>query len=115
MPKSNSTERSQLLNRSRNYVVTRHPDPLVTWNFQIYDGQIRRYAAQRPFHVVAVCDYETDHERVFSIPYDFLEAKVLPRAHRDHKGRYLFEVNKSSLTFNWRHSIDMNGRPFLLK
>jgi len=63
---------------------------------------------------VVVCDYGTNNECIFSIPYDFLETNVLPQADLDYKGRYLFEVYKSSLRFNWRHSIDMDGRPFLV-
>ena len=109
-----STERKDLLGSSRNYVVTRRPDGNKTWNFQIYEGQIKQYIKKGPFNLVVVCNYETESEHVFCIPYSFLKDNILPKAQREKNGRYLFEVNKQTFRFNWRRSIDMDGTSFLL-
>jgi HKD family nuclease len=99
---------------SKNYIVKRKPDLNSTWNFQIYDKPIQDYTRKRGnFNIVVVCDSGTSKEKVFVIPYSHLKDNILSKAHFDKRNRYLFEVNKQSLEFNWHYSIKMDGKLFL--
>ena len=53
-------------------------------------------------------------QKIFKIPYSYIQKNILSKATKDDKGRYLFEVNKNDLRFNWRHRIPMEGAQFLL-
>lgn len=101
--------------KSKNYVVIRSPDPNTTWNFQIYHNKIQYYAHRGDFNIVVVCDFGTSNQKVFVIPYGYLKDNILANAHLDEHNRYLFEVNKQSLKFNWHYSIKMDGKLFLRK
>ena len=103
------------LDQSKNYVVTHSPDPKSTWNFQIYHERIQDYARRGDFNIVVVCDSETSNQKVFVIPYSYLKDNILSNAHLDERNRYLFEVNKQFLKFNWHYSLKMDGKLFLRK
>ena len=115
-PREISTvSKEKILAYGNNYIVRRRPDHLSSWNFQIYNRKIQEYAKREGSNVVAVCDNETNQEKVFVIPFSYLREYILPFAHCDYKGRYLFEINKQTSRFNWHHSIGMDGSQFLVK
>jgi HKD family nuclease len=104
-----------LFDESKNYVVHRSPDPQSTWNFNIRERQIHKHALKGEFNLVVVCDFKAPSQKIFVIPYTYLKDQILSNAHIDEKNsnRYLFEVNKRSLQFNWHYSVKMEGKLFL--
>lgn len=108
------TSQIDILNQIKNYVVTRKPDNKHTWNFQIYRKKLEGYISKRNFSLVIVCDKDTSGQKIFAIPSDYLKGNILPSAYFDDKGRYLFEIHKKTLRFNWHHRFGMNGERFLI-
>ena len=97
------------------YEVHKRPDALASWNFNLSVNKISRLLQTNDlFYVVFHCDYEAETEIVFAIPSDYLVANIFPYAHKTDGTRYLINVSKSTLTFNWQRSIKMDGRPFLV-
>lgn len=105
----------RLINDPLNYVVRRRPDNNPNWFFQVMKGELNRHSANGPFNVIAVCNYQTPNQLVFSIPYAYLKDNILPFAHLETNGRYLFNINKKSFKFNWNRNVKMDGQKFLLK
>jgi hypothetical protein len=115
-PELPSVERkSEILDGRRNYIVRRQPDNRSSWNFQIYSNKLDERAKKGDFNVVVVCNHGDRNELVFVIPYAYLRDNILPYAHREQRGRYLFEINKQTFRFNWHHSIGMDGKQFRLE
>jgi HKD family nuclease len=115
-PRIPSTKKGKnALTGTRNYIVRRTPDSKSAWAYQIYKGKLEEFAKQGQFNVVAIADYQTSQERVFVMPYAYLKENIIPYAHCDEKGRYIFEISKQSFRFNWHHSIGMDGNQFLAK
>ena len=108
-------KKGMILVDRNNYIVRRRPDHLSSWNFQIYRSRVQEFSTRNGSSVVAVCDNETNQEKVFVVSLHHLMENILPRAYHDEKGRYLFEINKQTFKFNWHHSIEMDGNQFLLK
>ncbi len=104
-----------VLNAPNSYVVRRERDNRPNWFFQVYKGQLDSYSSRGPFNVVAVCDSLSPDQVVFSMPYSYLKENILPFAHLESDGRYLFNINKATYTFNWSRSVKMDGHKFLLK
>lgn len=106
----------ELLDNHITYPVTKRPDRSGSWNFNLavskVEGLLRR---EKPFYVLFYCDFEAPTEKVFAIPSDFLQANILPYAHKTGGRRYMINVNKSNLRFNWHWSIKMDGKQFLIK
>ncbi len=106
----------QLLDDSRNYIVTntsRPSDP--HWWFQIYQSQLELRASNGDFSVVSVCDHRRPTEKVFSVPYRYLLDNILPQARLDPGGhRYMFEIKKNTLQFVFRGGVHFDGMQFLV-
>ncbi len=97
------------------YEIHKRPDALPSWNFNLSVNKVNKLLQTNDlFYVVFHCDYEAETEMVFAIPSDYLVANILPYAHKTNGTRYLINVSKSTLTFNWQRSIKMDGRPFLV-
>ena len=98
------------------YEVHKRPDAFTAWNFNLAVNKVNRLLqANDLFYVVFYCDYEAETEIIFAIPSDYLVANIFPYAHKTNGRRYMIEVNKSTLVFNWHRSIKMDGRPFIVK
>lgn len=95
------------------YMVRRRPDGKTAWHYQIYERKLCDFAARGFFDVVVVADSDSPMERTIRIPYEYLQSHILPSASKDWRGRYLFEVSKTDLRFNWHHGVGMDGRRFL--
>ncbi len=104
-----------IINDPKNYPVRRKPDGRTNWEFQIYQGQLTKYALNGDFNVVVVCDYLSPSQIVFAIPYSYLKDNILAFAHLEPDKSYMFGVSKQSYKFNWHRSIKMDGRRFLVK
>lgn len=96
------------------YVVRRRPDQKTSWNYQVYEQVLLAYASTGLFDVVVVADAGSPTQRTIRIPFEYLSPHVLRHAAKDRRGRYLFEVSKSDLRFNWHHGVGMDGRRFLV-
>jgi len=105
----------EILDSKKNYIVKRRPDLKSSWNFQIYKNKIQKYSRLENFNLVVICDFEISNQITFIIPSKFLLSNILPFCHVDSKGRYLFEVTKRNLRFNWHYRIGMGGNNFILK
>ena len=114
-PNVSTVSKEEILADGNNYIVRRRPDRLSSWNFQIYDRKVQDYEKRKGANVVVVCDNETNQEKVFVMPFSYLREYILPSSYCDDKGRYLFEINKQTFRFNWRHGIGMDGSQFLVK
>ncbi len=104
-----------VVNNPNNYVVRRKRDNRPNWFFQVYKDQLNYYSSRGPFNVVAVCNSLSTDQVVFSIPYSYLRDNILPFAHLEANDRYLFNINKTTLTFNWSRGVKMDGHKFILK
>jgi HKD family nuclease len=102
------------LDPSKNYIVRRRPDYRTNWSFQIYDSKLKEYSKKGEFYIVVICDYQGPSQKIITIPFEYFKENILPSAYRDEKGRYLFEVIKRDLRFNWHHRIGMDGKKFLV-
>lgn len=102
-----------MIGMERDYIVTSGSGPRTAWAFQVYESQLQKRLIKYGdnFKIVVICD-RGEAEVKFEIPYSDLKS-YLQKATRDRKGRYLFEVNKTTLMFNWHHSIKMDGQKFL--
>ena len=97
----------------KNYVVRRRPDGRTTWSFQIYKSRLDEYSKTEGAYLSVICDSGATGQKVLNIPVAFLQQQVIPQIHCDHRGRFLFEVHKNDFTFNWHHSLKMEGMQFL--
>lgn len=104
-----------LIKNKLNYIVTRKPSYHPTWFFQVYESQLIRRYQRGDFYVVVICDSNSENEKIFAIPYDYLKVNILPYAHIENNDRYLFNVNKKTFVFNWSRNVKMDGYKFLLK
>lgn len=104
---------NSILDPGENYIVQRNPDDRSQWHYQIYRNKLDEYAAKGDFSVVIVADAGTEDQKVFVIPYQYLQKEVLSKADLDSTGRYLFNISKANLKFNWQHGVPMNGNDFL--
>ncbi|MFH1227400.1 MAG: hypothetical protein V1701_05805 [Planctomycetota bacterium] len=99
---------------AKNYIVKRKQDDKSIWAFQLYESQIEKRAKEfGEFDIIIICDYTSDSEKCFRIPYSYLKENILPTANKDDKERWLFEVNKTDNKFNWHHKVSMDGSQFL--
>lgn len=104
-----------VLDNPNNYIVKRKRDNRPNWFFQVYRHQLIYRSAHGPFNVVAVCNNLSSDQKVFSIPYSYLNENILPFAHLELNDRYLFNINKETYTFNWSRGVKMDGHKFILK
>ena len=102
------------LDRKRHYIVSRKPNNSTIWTYQIYKNRLDDYVHLRDFCVVVIGDNLASSQRLFAVPIDYLREHILLRADMDYRGRYTFEVNKTTYEFTWRHSLHMDGKPFLV-
>ncbi len=106
----------ELIKHNIIYPVHKRPDGFGSWNFNLAVNKVENLLRwQKPFYIVFFCDFEATSEKVFAIPSDFLKTNILPYAHKTDGTRYLINVNKFDLHFNWHWSIKMDGKPFLVK
>jgi len=96
------------------YPVTKRPDNTNTWKFNLSVNKTNSLLRKNDFFVIVRCDYEYPDEVVFAIPPDYLRKNIFPYANQGNSTRYLFEVHKRTLQFNWQRSIKMDGKPFLI-
>jgi len=96
------------------YSVTKRADKHSTWNYNLSVSKVNRLIKQGPFYVIVRCNFESDSETVFAISSDHLKSQIFPYANQGKSSRYLFEVNKRTLQFNWQRSIKMDGKPFVI-
>ena len=104
-----------LKDRELNYVVTRKPSYQTTWFFQVVKNQLQIRYQRGDFFVVVICDLNSEKEKIFAIPYNYLNENILPYAYLEKNDRYLFNVNKKTYIFNWSRNVKMDGRKFLIK
>ena len=104
-----------VVDETTDYVVRRRPDNATYWWFQLYEGPMNARAANGPFNVVVIVDFESPTERQFVIPYTYIRDQVLPNAGRDvEQNRYLFQVDKASFRFRWTGGFAFEGTQFLV-
>lgn len=106
----------EILEKYATYSVHKRPDWGGSWNFNLAVSKVERFLRSgHPFYVMFYCDFEAPTEKVFAIPSEYLKTNILPYAHKTNGTRYLINLNKSDLHFNWQRSIKMDGKPFLIK
>ncbi|MGH7496329.1 MAG: hypothetical protein ACREOO_28590 [bacterium] len=98
----------------KNYEIRRTPDDKPNWFFQVFNNKLVNLSARGPFNIIAVCDSGVPEQVVFSIPYAYLKAHILPYAYLEANGRYLFNINKKTYEFNWSRNVKMDGKKFLV-
>ena len=96
--------------KTKHYVVRRKPDNRGTWSYQVYRTRLGEYMEIEGAFLTVVCDSETANQTVINIPISFLQEHVIPHAHCDNRGRFLFEVHKEDFVFNWHHGVKMDGK-----
>ncbi|MEN1761576.1 phospholipase D-like domain-containing protein [Anoxynatronum sibiricum] len=106
---------NELMDDTKNYIVSRNKVNTNQWQYQIYKTRLEEYSQRGKFNIVIVGDADANDPKIIAIPYDYLKKNILPVASCDDRGRYLFEVRKSDLRFNWRHRISMDGKRFKYK
>jgi HKD family nuclease len=104
-----------VINDRNNYPVRRKPHKGANSFFQIYQDELTKKGKNGDFNIVVACNYQASNQIVFSIPYSYLKENILPFAHRENNGRYLFNVNKNTHLFLWNRGIKMDGQKFILK
>jgi len=111
-----SVSLNEILENYTTYSVHKRPDMLGAWNFNLTVSKVEQLLRSgNPFYVIFFCDFEATSEKVFAIPSDFLRTNILPYAHKTNGTRYLINLCKYDLHFNWQRSIKMDGKPFLVK
>lgn len=102
------------LDPSKNYIVKRRFDHRTNWSFQIYDSQLKKYSKNGEFYIVVICDYQSASQKIIALPFKYFKENILPSAHKDDRGRYLFEVIKRNFRFNWHYKVSIDGKKFLV-
>lgn len=96
------------------YPLCARPNKHPTWWFGAMRSQID--SRLKSGALVLFCDDHTRHEKIFHIPFAYLQSHILNRVQPDSKGAYKFHINKKTYIFTWGRKgnmIKMEGSRFL--
>jgi hypothetical protein len=100
-----------------NYVLTSSKPKEHVWAFGMAKRQILEHMDKygNNFCLVIRCDYGTNHETIFVVPYFYLKDAVIhnPKVTVYSGDIIKFEIAKSDFHFNWHPKIQMDGTKFL--
>jgi len=104
----------ELIAKNVIYPVTKRADNNSTWNYNLSVNKVNKLLNQGPFYVIIHCNFESDDEIIFAISSEHLKSQIFPYSNQGKSSRYLFEISKRTLQFNWQRSIKMDGKPFVI-